>query len=93
MDCIYWPVLVKFNNQNIIQFNNKPTRSQDFDDIHKVFLGGISESGKYGSINASDTTTMGYYIVKYGYEIFTLKEDIINDGQVLNTIKLAVRSE
>ena len=37
-------MLVTFNNCNIIQFTNKITPSEDFDDIHKVVLDGISEN-------------------------------------------------
>ena len=42
-------------------------------------LDGISDNmsivqlGKYGAINASDTTTMGYYGIKYLYEPYTLQ--------------------
>ena len=60
--CTYWPVLVSFNNWNIIQLSPESTSSDTFDEIHQVFLDGISdnmaslvESGKYGSINITDT--------------------------------------
>ena len=71
VDCTYYPVLVSFNNWNIIQFTNKTTPIEDFDAEHKVVLYGISENtaslvqfGKYGDINAEDPTTMGYYVIK-----------------------------
>ena len=52
--CTYWPVVVSFNNWNIIQLSQKSTPYDAFDEIHQVVLGGISdnvaslvESGKY----------------------------------------------
>ena len=69
--CTYWTVLGSFNKWNIIQFTNKTTSSEYFDAVHTVVLYGISEDmaylvqlGKYGAINASDPTTMGYYAIK-----------------------------
>ena len=60
-----------FNNWNIIKFENKTTSSEDFDEVNKVARDGISanmasltQTGKYGYINESDTTTLGYYIRK-----------------------------
>ena len=62
--CTYWPVLGSFNNWNIIQLSQNSTPSDPFDEIHQVVLDGISdnmaslfESGKYGAINTTDTTT------------------------------------
>ena len=43
-DCKYCPVLVYFNNWNIIQFTNKTTSSEDFDAVHKLVLDHISEN-------------------------------------------------
>ena len=55
---------------NIIQLSQKSTPSDTFDEIHQVVLDGISdnmaslfESGKYGAINTTDTTTNGFYII------------------------------
>ena len=62
-NCTYWPVLGSFNNWNIIELLPKSTSSDTFDEIHQVFLDGISnnmallvESGTYGSINTTDTS-------------------------------------
>ena len=64
-------MLGSLNNWNIIQFTNKIKSSEEFDELHKVVLDGISENtaslvqfGKYGDINAEDPTTMGYYVIK-----------------------------
>ena len=60
--CTYWPMLVSFNNWNIIQLSQNSTPSDAFDKIHQVVLDGISdnmswltESGKYEAMNTTDT--------------------------------------
>ena len=49
--------------------------------MNKLLLDGISENmaslvqlGKYGAIDAADTAAMGYYVIKYIYETYTLQE-------------------
>ena len=42
VDCTYWPMLGSFKKYNTIKFANKTTCSEDFDEVHKVFLDGIS---------------------------------------------------
>ena len=88
VDCIYCHVLGSFNNWNIMKFTNKRTSSEDFDDVHKVVLYGTSanmdylvRTGKYGEINASDPTTLGYYVAKYVSDLFTLWEEKIHIGR------------
>ena len=41
--CTYWPVLVSFNNWNIIQLSQKSTPSDAFDEIHQVVIDLISD--------------------------------------------------
>ena len=72
-----------------MKFTNKRTSSEDFDDVHKVVLYGISDNmaslvqlGKYGGTNAADPTTMGYYMIKYLSQPYTLKEDQTIYGQI-----------
>ena len=57
---------------NIIQLSQKSTPSDAFDEIQQVVLDGIRdnvdslvESGKYGSINTTYTTTNGFYLSSY----------------------------
>ena len=71
-----------------------------FDDIRKVFLEYISENmasfgqtRKYGAINAADTTTMGYFIVKYVYDASTIHEDMTTKWQVSKAGELKIISE
>ena len=42
INCTYWPVLGPFENLNIIQFSQKSTPYDAFDEIHQVVLYGIS---------------------------------------------------
>ena len=65
-------MFVSFNKWKIIQFTNKTTTNEDFDAVHKVLLDGISDNmsaivhdEKYGAINTTYPTTMGYYVVKF----------------------------
>ena len=65
------PVLVSFNNCNVIPFEYKETSSEYIDKINHVAIDGISENmaalvltSKYGTINTTDTTIMGYYVIK-----------------------------
>ena len=64
-------MLWSFNNWNIIQFSNKSIAYEDFDEVHKLVLDGISENmsslaqnEKYGAVNTADPTTPGYYVFK-----------------------------
>ena len=68
----YCTVLGSINNWNIITFPQKVTTSKSFEDINQVLLYGISDnlaslvqSIKYGDINKTDTSTMGYYVIKF----------------------------
>ena len=78
------------NNWNIIQLINKTTTNEEFDAVHKVVLDGISDNmsalvhnGKYGAINTTDQNTMGYYVVKFVLEPYTLQDDKIVDKQAI----------
>ena len=68
----YCPVLGSFKNWNIIQLSQKSTPSDAFDEIHQVVLDEISddmaflvEPVKYGSINKTDMTTNGLYVIMF----------------------------
>ena len=71
-DCTYWPMLCYFNKWNIIKLPYKATASEEVEKINQVVLDGISynmasfvQSGKYGAINTTYTTTVGYYVIKF----------------------------
>ena len=93
-------MLGSFNNWNIVQFTNKIASIKDFYEVHKVVLERISDDMaslvqlvKRGAINSSETTTMGYYGIKYLSETYTLQEDQTTDGQVNNAGKILVKTE
>ena len=65
-DFTYWPVLVYFNNCNIIKLEHKATSSDDIEKIYHVLIYGISDNmaellitGQYGAINTINITTKG----------------------------------
>ena len=70
--------------------SSKSTSSETFDEIHQVVLDGISdnmaslvESGKYGAINTTDTSTNGFYVSMFTSGAYTLQENTTIDGQIL----------
>ena len=70
--CTYWTVLGSFNKWNILQLSHKGKSSEEMDKIRQVVLDSISnnmaalvQTDKYGAINTADTTTMGYYVIKF----------------------------
>ena len=67
----------------------KSTSSDTFDEIHQVVLDGISdnmaslvESGTYGSINTTDTSTNGFYVMMFTSGAYTLQENTKIDGKL-----------
>ena len=76
----HWTVIYSFNNCNIIKLSHKFTTSEAFEEIHQVFLHGISEnmaslvqSGKYGAMNTTCPKTIYYYVLKFVSEAYTLQ--------------------
>ena len=47
---------------------------------------------KYGAINAEDPMTLGYYMVKYLSEPYTLQEYNTTYGQVGKSVNLSVKA-
>ena len=92
VDCTYWPVMGSYNNLNIIHLKPKSTPFEDFDEIHQIFIDGISDnmaslvqSGKYCVINTSDTTNNRYYVIKFIPEAYTLQNNTTIEGQIITT--------
>ena len=93
----YWPVLVSYNNFNIIKITPKSTPFEAFDEIHQVVLGVISDnisslvqSGIYVTINTYDTTTNGFYVIQFISEVYTLQNNtqivghVVSDGGLVD---------
>ena len=86
-----------FNNWNIIQFFNKSTTYEDFDEVHKVVLDGISENMssldhnvKYIAVDTVDTTFPSYSVARLIPELYTLQVNKIVNKQVINADELIV---
>ena len=99
-DWTYWPVLGSINNCNTIHLTNKTKSSQYFGVVHKVVVDGISENMasllqllKYSAIDAADPTTIGYYVMKYLSEPYTLQLDQTKYGKVSKEGEIVVKSE
>ena len=90
IDCTYWPVLGSYNNCNIIHITPKSTHFEAFDEIHQVFFDSISDdmaslvqSGKYGLINTSDTTTNLFCVIQFISEAYTLQNNTRIEGKFI----------
>ena len=73
--------------------SQKSTPSDAFDEIHQVVLDGISdnmaslvESVNYGSINKTDTTTNGFYVIIFISEAYTIQDNTTIDGQIITAV-------
>ena len=93
-------MLGSFNNRKVIQFTNKITANEDFDAVNKVVLDGISDNmsalvqnGKYGAINNEYPTTMGYYVVRFLSEPYTLQDEKKVDKKVMKSGELIKKAE
>ena len=76
--CSYWPLSGSFNNWNIIELSQKSTSIDTFDEIHQIDFDGISdnmallfESGKYGAITTTDTSTNRFYVIMFTSGAYT----------------------
>ena len=56
-------------------------------------MASLVKTGRYGAINALDTTATGYYDVKYLSNAFKLQEDINTHGHTVKNGELVVKSE
>ena len=84
-------------NRNIIELSSNSTSTETFDEIHQDILDGISdniaslvESGKYGAINTTDTSTNGFYAILFTSGVYTPQENTTIDGQILIAGELVV---
>ena len=80
--------------------SHNSTPSDDFDEIHQVFIDGISdhmaslvESVKYGAINTTDTATDGFYVIIFTSESYTLQNKTTIDGKIITAGELVVKAQ
>ena len=78
--------------------SQKSTPSDAFDEIHQVVLDGISdnmallvESGKYGSINTTDTENNGFYVIMFTSEAYTIQDNTTIYGKNITAGELVVK--
>ena len=56
-------------------------------------MASLVQSGKYGNMNTTDTSTMGYYVITCFFEAYTLQHDTTCDGQISSAGELVVNSQ
>ena len=56
-------------------------------------MASLVESGKYGVINTTDTSTNGFYVILFTSGAYTLQENTIIDGQILIAGELVVNAK
>ena len=56
-------------------------------------MASLFESGKYGSINTTDTSTNGFYVIMFTSGVYTLQENITIDGQIVTASELVVKAQ
>ena len=53
----------------------------------------LVESGKYGAINTTDTTTSGFYVIMFKSGSYKIQENTTIDGQIITAGELAVKAQ
>ena len=53
----------------------------------------LVQYGKYGSMNTTDTPTMGYYVINFVSEAYTFQEYTTCDGQIISPGQIIVKAQ
>ena len=53
----------------------------------------LVQSGNYGAIKKTDTTTNVFYVIMFTSEAYTLQDNTTIDGQIITDGKLVVKSQ
>ena len=95
-----FPVLGSYNNCYITHITPKSRPLEAFDEIHKVFLEGISDnmvslvqSGNYGFINTAETTENVFYVIQFISEAYTLQNNTAIYGQIISAGELVAKAQ
>ena len=56
-------------------------------------MASLFQSGMYGVINIDETTTNGFYVIKFISEAYTLQNNTQIDGQVISDGELVVKAQ
>ena len=54
-------------------------------------MASLVESGTYGSINTTDTSTNGFYVIMFASGAHTLQDNKKNDGKIITAGELVVK--
>ena len=54
---------------------------------------GLVQSSKYGAMNTTDSTTMGYYVINFASEAYTLQEDTKCDEKIITAGEMFVKAQ
>ena len=54
-------------------------------------MASLVQSGKYGDMNKTYTTTMGYYVINFVLEAYTIQEDTTYDVKNSTVGELVVK--
>ena len=56
-------------------------------------MASLVESGTYGSINTTDTSTNGFYVIMFTSGEYTLQENKTIDGKIITAGELVVKEQ
>ena len=56
-------------------------------------MASLVESGKYGAINTTDTSTNGFYDIIFTSGAYTLQENTTNYGNIITSGELVVKAQ
>ena len=56
-------------------------------------MASLAQSGNFGTINTDDTTTNGFYFIKFISEAYMLKNNTTIYGQIITAGKLFVKAQ
>ena len=56
-------------------------------------MASLFESGKYGAINTTDTSSNGFYVIMFTSGAYTLQENTTIYGQIITAGELVVKAK
>ena len=56
-------------------------------------MASLVQSGKYGAINTTDISTMGYYVITFVSETYNLQYQTTWDGQISSSDELVAKAQ
>ena len=56
-------------------------------------MASLVQSGKYSAMNTTGSSTMGYYVIKFASEAYTLQEETTCNRQIISSGGLVVKAQ